>query len=402
MSDLRLLKEETAKALADMQALNNRAIEEKRDLNAEEEAQYDSLFKVYESKKKLQQREQYLQEELRTRLTTATEMPHAGESGETRQAGPNLDEVRGELRSLCREGDSAEYRLLQKNTGPGGGYLMPQEVLAPLLQGVDDEVFIRAFATKFTVNGFHSLGVPTIETNPADADWTAEAQDYPEDTTLAFGKRELKPNKSAKLIKLTEEVVMNSAEIENIVAQRFAYKFGITEEKAFMTGNGSNKPLGVFTASDNGIPTSRDLSTDNTTTAVTANGLLNAKYSLKGQYFKAARWVGHRDFAKQVSKLTDGNGQYLLGQLLKDGVQDDTLIGRPLHISEYAPNTFTTAQYVAVLGDFKFYYIANSDQYSLKKLVELYAASGMIGMVARMYVDGMPALAEAFTRVKLG
>jgi hypothetical protein len=58
---------------------------------------------------------------------------------------------------------------------------------------------------------------------------------------------------------------------------RLAYKFGVTQEKAYLTGDGNQKPLGVFTASNDGISTGRDVSTGNTTTAITFDGLIEAK-----------------------------------------------------------------------------------------------------------------------------
>jgi HK97 family phage major capsid protein len=52
---------------------------------------------------------------------------------------------------------------------------------------------------------------------------------------------------------------MLSKDAENEVTNELGYKFGVTEEKAFLTGDGSGKPLGVFTASASGISTARDV-----------------------------------------------------------------------------------------------------------------------------------------------
>ena len=66
--------------------------------------------------------------------------------------------------------------------------------------------------------------------------------------------------------------------------QRLGYKFAITHEKNFLTGTGQNQPLGVFTASNYGISTSRDVATGNSATAIAMNGLINAKCALKAAY----------------------------------------------------------------------------------------------------------------------
>lgn len=77
------------------------------------------------------------------------------------------------------------------------------------------------------------------------------------------------------------------------------------------------------------------------------------------------------------------------------------LLGSPFNMSEYAPNTFTTGQYVGIFGDFSNYWIADALDMQVQRLVELYAATNQTGLIGRMETDGMPVLAEAFARVKL-
>ncbi len=182
--------------------------------------------------------------------------------------------------------------------------------------------------------------------------------------------------------------------------RRLAYKFGITQEKGFLTGSGAGQPLGVFTASPLGISTGRDVSTDNTATAFTANGLYNVKYSLKAAYWPRAKWLFHRDAVKMLAKLVNGEGQYLWQPSLQMG-QPDMLLGHPVSVSEYAPNTFTANLYVGIIGDFSQYWIADSMAMEIQRLVELYAATNQVALIGRMESDGMPVLEEAFARVKL-
>ena len=113
-----------------------------------------------------------------------------------------------------------------------------------------------------------------------------------------------------------------------------------------------------------------------------------------------ARWMGHRDFFKQVAKLKDGDGQYLWRESVRVG-EPDRLLGLPTGMSEYAPNTFTTGQYVAALGDFSQYWIADSMGMEMQRLTELYAETNQVGLIGRLDTDGQPVLGEAFVRVKL-
>lgn len=296
---------------------------------------------------------------------------------------------------------SQEVRALQADSDTLGGYLYaPMQFVDRLIQAVDDMVFIRQWATVIAVTNGESLGVPSLDADPADPIWTSELATGDEDSTMAFGQRELNPHPLAKRIKVSNKLLMKVPGAEALVRARLAYKFGIAFEKALMTGHGAGQPLGVFTASDDGISTSRDASTGNTTTEIRFDGLIEAKYTLKGNYWARARWLFHRDAMKLIAKLKDGNGQYLWRESVRVG-EPDRVLGLPVFMSEYAPNTFTTGLYVGIVGDFSNYWIADSLMVTVQRLVELYAATNQIGLIGRLESDGMPVLDEAFVRVTL-
>jgi mono/diheme cytochrome c family protein len=177
---------------------------------------------------------------------------------------------------------------------------------------------------------------------------------------------------------------------------------GTVQETAFMTGNGAGQPLGVFTASASGINTGRDVSTDNTDTAITADGLINAKYGLSSPWLGSTnlRWVMHRDTVKMIRKLKDGEGQYLWVPGLVAN-RPDVILNTPVLISEYAPNTFTSGLYVGLIGDLRYYWIAENMSMEIQRLQELGALTNQDYFIGRMALDGMPVLEEAFIRVKL-
>lgn len=312
------------------------------------------------------------------------------------------------FRSFLR-GDQYDRRALQADSDTEGGYLLaPSQTVVGLLKGVDNRVFMRQFATVHQLDRAESLGVVTLATDMGDADWTGEIITSTVDEALRLGRRELKPNYLTKETKLSRPLVRRTAGgAENLIMDRFAYLFGVTQEKGFMTGSGAGRPLGIFTASNDGISTGRDVSTDMASTDVTADGLIEVKHTLKDQYWANARWALHRDVVKRIRKLKDGNGQYLwlpgmgIGNGLTGGIAS-SILELPYFMSEYAPNTFTTGQYVAVLGDFSYYWIAEGLQMEMQILNELYARTNQFGYIARMEVDGMPVLEEAFVRAKLG
>lgn len=407
MSDrLKALREQRGKVVAEMRAITDKAGAEKRDLSGEELDQHGKLFDRTEGlRKQIEAEERQL--ELERQAAEAADAARAGAGRGDSAARTPEQRAMGAFRRYLLTGTIAgegadELRALQAGSDVEGGYLRPpQQFIAELLKGVDDAVFIRQRATKFQVVQPESLGVPTLDTDMNDADWTTELATGSEDTAMRFGKRELRPHPVAKLIKVSKKLLRSSAlPIEQIIQQRMAYKFGITQEKAFLTGNGNQRPLGVFTASSDGIPTTRDVSTGNTTTSITFDGLIEAKFAVKAQYWPRSDWLFHRDAVKQIVKLKDGDGQYIWRMSVRDG-EPDILLGRPMMISENAPNTFTTGLYVGLFGDFSYYWIVDSLDLQVQRLVELYAATNQDGFIGRMEADGAPVLPEAFARVKL-
>jgi HK97 family phage major capsid protein len=283
----------------------------------------------------------------------------------------------------------------------GGFITSPLDFVNQLIKDVDDVVFIRQWATKFTTNA-KSLGAPSLDTDLNDFDWTSEVGNVNEDKNMKFGRRELTPHALSKLVKISMKLLRSALQDpEEIVRARLAYKMGLTHEKAFLTGSGVNQPLGVFTASRDGISTNRDVANGNTATGITLDGLKSAKWELKTAYQRDAKWLFHRDGLEQIDKLKDGSGQYLWQPSTQVG-EPDRLLGIPYFASEHVPNTFTTGKYVGILGDFSNYWIADSQDFGVQRLNELYAGNNQIGFIGRGETDGMPVKEEAFVRVTLG
>ena len=300
-----------------------------------------------------------------------------------------------------------EFRALSADKLTEGGAMVAPEQAAEQVIAVLNTLGVRNLATKFTVPFAESLGVPSVDTEIDDADWTTEIATGSEDSALKFGKRELHPHPIAKRVKASGKLIRRAQQAERVINERLAYKFSVTLEKGYLTGDGAGKPLGLFTASAHGISTGRDISAGNTSAAITMDGLINAMYSVKSQYLSSpsCRWLFHRDAVKAIRLLRDesggaGTGPYLWQPSTQAG-QPDTLLGIPVISSEYVPATFTTGLYVGLIGDLSFYYVADALSMTIQRLNELYAATDEVGFIGRMESDGQPALEEAFARVKL-
>ena len=97
---------------------------------------------------------------------------------------------------------------------------------------------------------------------------------------------------------------------------------------------------------------------------------------MKSPYRKKAVWVLNDSTIKAVRKLKDSTGQYLWQPSLTAGTPD-TLLGRPVKTSAYMPVIAAGAKTIA-FGDFSYYWIADRQGRSFKRLNELYAANGQV------------------------
>lgn len=399
----RELRDKRAGLLKEARTLVETAGGEQRALSAEEQQRYDALMGEVTELTGTLQRFDALAEQERALVDTAGHRPDPETRGEKA-----LDKLQAEQRAaLARfiEGDGPSrinLRALQADVGASGGFMTaPVQFVNDLIKAVDDLVFVRQWARGFQVSAAQSLGAPALAADPADPIWTSELSVGDEDSTMAFGLRELYPHPLAKYIKVSRKLLRMAPGAEALVRQRLAYKFGVTLENAYLNGSGANEPLGVFTASALGINTDRDYSTGNAQTYPTFDGLIGAKYTLKQQYHANAKWLFHRDCMSLIAKLKDGEGQYLWRESVRAG-EPDRVLGIPVYMSEYVPNTFTTTKYVGILGDWAAgYWYADALEMDMQRLDELYAATNQVGFVGRLESDGMPVLSEAFVRVKL-
>lgn len=423
------IREKMGQAHTQARAIHAKAAAEKREMTAEEQSKFDALYNEYDTLQaqltKLEasaQRDKRMADAEAAMNASQGRSTSPGSTGQESRAGePFTIEFRGRkltvqpgspehVRSLPQYREAAlDYyrnanaRGMSISSDIQGGYLTTTQFATDLIKFVDDEVQIRKLATVMTLGQAVSLGVPSWDTDPGDADWTAEvpSSDLSEDDSARVGGRNMIPHLFTKLVKISTALLQAAViDPEQLLLQRLGYKFAVTEEKAYLTGSGAQRPLGLFTASDQGISTSRDVSTSNSTTAIAADNLFECFYTLKPQYQAVATWLFHRDAIKQIRKLKDSQNQYLWQPGLAGG-QPNTILDRPYVQCENAPNTFTASQYVGIVGDFKKYWIVDSMQITIQRLAELFALKNQVGFVGRKMTDGAPVLEEAFVRVKL-
>ncbi len=296
-------------------------------------------------------------------------------------------------------------RTLQvDNETQAGIFVPPLELVKEILADYDAETPMRGLARVIQVRKAKGLGIFKRITKASTWKRGAELGAPTADTALKYGMRELHPKPSVGEIVVSRDW-LREAEMdpEGIVRAEMVRDGAEFEEAEFLTGSGGgNQSLGIYTAHADGISTARDVSTGNTTTAITLAGLRKVKAALRPGWWKSATWMFGRTGWEQIYGLDDGHGRPMFVESVRVG-EPDRVLNIPLLLNEWNPDTFTTGKYVGMLGDFKRgYLIADSLDLELERFDDAYyARENKVGFIARKKFDGMPVLEEAFVRVKL-
>lgn len=365
---------------------------DKGTLTAEDNATYEKMEQeISDLGKEIARRERQeaLDAELAKPINTPITAKPMNGGNENVKTGRASDEYRTNFWNVMRSKAPMPNVLnaLQIGTDSEGGYLVPDEFEHTLVQALEEENIFRQMA-KIIQTSSGDRKIPVVATK-GTASWIDEEGAFTESDD-AFGQVSIGAYKLGTLIKVSEELLNDSVfDLESYISTEFARRIGAKEEEAFFTGNGTGKPLGIL-ATTGGAETGV---TSAAATAVTADELIDLFYSLKAPYRKNAIWVLNDSTVKAIRKLKDQNGQYLWQPSMVAGTPD-TILGRPVKTSAYMP-ALAAGQKSIAFGDFSYYWIADRQGRSFKRLNELYAANGQVGFLASQRVDGKLILPEA-------
>ena len=389
------LREKRAKAWEAAKAFLDSHRKENGVLSAEDDAAYTRMEQeITDLGKEIARLER--QEALDAELSRPVNKPLTGKPGGKADAdgvedktGRASDDYRKNFWNAMRSKAPmpAVTNALQIGTDSEGGYLVPDEYERTLVEALEEENIFRQMA-KVIKTSSGDRKIPVVASK-GTASWIDEEGAFPESDD-SFGQVSIGAYKLGTMIKVSEELLNDSVfDLQSYISREFARRIGAKEEEAFFTGDGKGKPLGVLAATggaETGV-------TAASATAVTADELMDLYYSLKSPYRKKSMWVLNDSTIKAIRKLKDNNGQYLWQPSLTAGAPD-MILGRPIKTSAYMPAIAAGAKTIA-FGDFSYYWIADRQGRSFKRLNELFAATGQVGFLASQRVDGKMILAEA-------
>lgn len=284
-------------------------------------------------------------------------------------------------------GQAPVTNALKEGTDPDGGYLVPDEFEKQLIQKLHEANILRSISNVIQTNsGEHKIPVVATE---GTASWMEEEAAYTESNTQ-FSQVSLGAHKLGTLIKVSEELLNDSAfDLMGYLSEEFGRRLGDAEEKAFLTGTGSGQPTGML----NDTTGATLGSTAKSSTDINFDDLIDLFYSLRAPYRKNAVFIMNDDTVKAVRKLKDKNDQYIWQPSVQAG-QPDHILNCPVLTSQYMP-TLAASNKPVLFGDFNYYWIADRQGRTFKRLNELYAVTGQVGFLGSQRVDAKVILPEA-------
>lgn len=281
-----------------------------------------------------------------------------------------------------------ERRALAEGTSSAGGYTVP----APLATWFIDRlraqsVAVRAGAMTVPMTS-QTLAIARLETDPTIG-WRAEnAVVASGDPT--FGRVLLTAKSLAGIVKISRELLMDTANAGAILEQALAKAMGQEIDRAAIWGDGTgDSPTGVTeTAGINTI----SMGTDGA--ALTDyDKLIDAVYELElDDSADPTGAVMHPRTKAALSKLKDANGNPL--------VPPETIARIPRLVTTAAPidqteGAATTASSI-VFGDFTQMFIGMREEITIRMLDQLYAENGQIALLVHARMDVQLAQPRAF------
>lgn len=383
------LREKRAKAWEATKAFLESHRTDKGTITAEDENTYNNMMADIDGLgKEIKRLEK--QELLDKELAKAVNVPITGKPGfggeeEKLKPARARNGYAKDLIKAMRSNFKQVTNLLQEGVDADGGYLVPEEYDKRIIDTLEEENIMRKLGTKITTSGQHKINIAAAK--PAAA-WIEEGG------ALTFGDAKfaqtlLDAHKLHVAIKITEELLYDNAfNLEGYIIDQFGRAMANAEEDAFLNGDGTGKPLGLFAESGGGTVA------QTLTAAIKSDDVLDLIYALKRPYRKNAKFIMNDRTLLSLRKLKDNNGNYMWQPSYQAG-EPDKLLGYSIFTSAYAPAA------AIAFGDMSYYNIGDRGTRSIAELRELFAGNGMIAYVAKERVDGKLVLGEAVQIMKL-
>lgn len=277
--------------------------------------------------------------------------------------------------NVTNEQATAIRNAMSTTTTTEGGFTVPAEIAAMVIEKLKAFGGMREAATILTTAGGNALNFPT-------SDGTSEIGEIVSENTvtttgdITFGTVALPVYKySSKQIALPVELIQDSAiDIIALVVARLAMRIARIQNTHFTIGDGSSKPSGMITQAGTG-----KVGATGQTVTVTYDDLVDLKHAINRAYRVGGRYMMNDLTIAAVSKLKDTTGRPIWVPAITEGAPD-RLNGHAVVTNDDMAVMAANAKSIA-FGDFSQYTIRDVQNSTTMRRFDdsAFALKGQVG-----------------------
>ena len=266
----------------------------------------------------------------------------------------------------------------QERVGEDGGFLVPSDLIGEIQTVLDSDESLLSRCRKFNVKG-NRLSMMVNEKAPWDGSsdsiqtyWTGEGKKIVESQTTVADV-DIKLEKLASLVNVTEEMLEDSAAIESLIRSEVPKSMNAKINNAIISGNGVKKPLGILNSAFGHEVAKESGQTAATVVFKNVRGLYSHALpsAKKNGIFLMNMAVEEQLIGMQLDEASaDSPSIYLPNQSIA-GAPYGTLFGKPVYPMLGAMPALG-AKGDLIFVDFSYYYAALKTQ-GLKSQVSVHA-----------------------------
>lgn len=389
------LRSKLKEAVARMDALINKADEEKRDLTAEEETEYNSLdVSLDKMKADIAKREKLESEKAELAAPKKVIRMAATYKAENDEEFRNVGEF---IYAACfspsdkRLAQYYEQREQSMGVGAKGGFAIPTQFLSTLLSVTPQEAIFRPRCRVIPAGDppDAEIAIPALNQGAAEnmyggatVKWIGEGGTKGE-TDIDLKLITWKPNEVAAYVVLTDKLLRNWQAASAVISDQLRKAIIAAEENAFYNGTGVGQPLGVLRS-----PARRDYN------RATASQIAFA--DIVGMYARLYRatspvWIASQTTIPQLATIADAGNNNLWVQNAAPGLPP-SLMGIPVLFHDRSVALGTAGD--LMLADLGYYIIKDGSGPFIAASEHVYFTSNKTVIKIFWNVDGRPWLDE--------
>lgn len=297
---------------------------------------------------------------------------------------------------------------LTTQSDPDGGYLVPEEMESTIDRVLGTVSSIRSVSRVMNIStdSYKKL----VNQGGAGSGWVGETQARPETNTptlaeITINAQELYANPAATQKSLDDSAI----DIAQWLADEVGIVFAEQEGAAFATGDGVNKPKGIFsyTTVANAsyvwgkigfIGTGGATFPTASTTVNPADPLISLYYALRPGYRNNASWIMSDATMETVRKLKDVEGKYVWSAPTEQG-EVATILRKPVVSDDNCP-AIGAGNFPIAFGDFNRGYLI-VDRVGIRVLRDPYTNKPNVHFYTTKRVGGGVVNFEAIKLLKM-